>query len=136
MPNRLTWEPGFSTGHGAIDAQHQALLDQCNRLADLCAATGNEDSERAFDLAFEQLEGMAREHFEAEAAWLASVGDPALEDHRADCDEFDYLADQIATTDHFDRLELQRFLALWWLGHIAGSAPRFRALLASGQAQA
>ena len=51
-----------------------------------------------------------------------------------ECEEFDYLVDEIVTTENFDRLELQRFLALWCLGHIAGSAGDLRALLAGGTA--
>ncbi len=119
MPTRVPWEPSFSVGHEAIDAQHRAMLDQCNRLAELCA--GGEDADRQFDQAFEQLRAMAREHFETEAALLAERGHPDLDDHAAECEEFDYLVDEIVTTDHFDRLELQRFLALWCLGHISGS---------------
>ena len=40
------------------------------------------------------------------------------------------LAADIATTENFDRLELQRFVTLWWVGHIAGSAAGLRACLA------
>jgi hemerythrin-like metal-binding protein len=119
MPTRVPWEPNFSVGHEAIDAQHQALLSQCNRLADLC--TGGEDADRQFDQAFEQLRALARAHFAAEAALLAEREHPDVDDHAAECEEFDYLVDEIVTTDNFDRLELQRFLALWCLGHISGS---------------
>ena len=119
MPTRVPWEPNFSVGHEAIDSQHRAMLDQCNRLADLCA--GGEGADRQFAQAFEQLRALAREHFETEAALLAERDHPDLDDHAAECEEFDYLVDEIVTTDHFDRLELQRFLALWCLGHISGS---------------
>ncbi len=96
------------------------MLDQCNLLAEHCA--GGEEADRQFDQAFERLRALAREHFEAEAALLAERGHPDVDDHAAECEEFDYLVDEIVTTDHFDRLELQRFLALWCLGHISGSA--------------
>jgi hemerythrin-like metal-binding protein len=119
MPTRLPWEPNFSVGHETIDVQHQALLSQCNRLADLC--TGGQEADRQFDQAFEQLRTLARAHFETEAALLADRDHLDVEDHAAECEEFDYLVDEIVTTDHFDRLEVQRFLALWCLGHISGS---------------
>ena len=122
MPNRVSWEPGFSLGHEVIDAQHQALLSHCNMLADHCTGAGGEQAERGFDQAFEQLKFLARQHFETEASLLAACGYPDTEDHRIDCDEFEYLADEIATTANFDRLELQRFIALWCVGHIVGSA--------------
>lgn len=128
MPNRVTWDADFQVGHELIDEQHRRLLDQCNLLADHCvAATKNEP---AFDQAFEQLRTMAREHFEAELALRVERNDPELEDHRDECDEFEYLADEIVTTENFDRLELQRFLALWWVGHVTSSARELRALLA------
>ena len=73
-------------------------------------------------------------NFETEAALLARCGCADLEDHRIECDEFEYLAGEIATTENFDRLELQRFLALWCLGHIKGSAGQLRAVLAGGNA--
>ena len=74
-------------------------------------------------VAFERLRALAREHFATEAALLAERGHADLDDHAAECEEFDYLVDEIVTTDNFSRLELQRFLALWCLGHISGAAP-------------
>lgn len=132
MPNRVPWEPHFSIGHEAIDAQHQALLGQCNRLADLCG--GGDEADRQFDRAFEQLRALAHQHFETEAALLVERAHPDVDDHAAECEEFDYLVDEIVTTDNFSRLELQRFLALWCLGHVAGSAQARRAFLAGAPA--
>lgn len=132
MPTRVPWDPGFIVGHELIDAQHQALLSQCNLLADHCRDGQGDEADQQFDRAFERLRVMAREHFEAEAVLLAGRGYADLEDHQIDCDEFEYLADEIVTTEHFDRLELQRFLALWWLGHITGSVEPLRACLAEG----
>lgn len=130
MPTRVPWDPSFIVGHELIDAQHQALLSQCNLLADCCRDGQGDEADQQFDQGFERLRAMAREHFEAEATLLSSRGYADLEDHQLDCDEFEYLADEIVTTEHFDRLELQRFLALWWLGHITGSAEPLRACLA------
>lgn len=134
MPNRTTWEPAFEVGHALIDAQHRALLDQCNRLAEHCGAGGDAGQDGRFDQAFDQLKAQARAHFEAEASLLAERGYPDLEDHQIACDEFDYLVDEIVTTDNFSRLELQRFLALWWTGHVAGTAVAMRTFLAGGRA--
>ena len=69
MPTRLPWEPRFGVGHELVDAQHREMLDQCNRLADLCA--GGDEADRQFDQAFEQLRTLARAHFEVEVALLA-----------------------------------------------------------------
>ena len=131
MPNRVQWEPGYSVGHALIDAQHQALLKQCNLLADFCQGAPDAQAEQQFDAAFEGLKALAREHFAAEASVLAACHYAELEDHITECGEFEYLAEDIVTTDHFSRLELQRFLALWWLGHIA-AAKEQRACLTGG----
>lgn len=134
MPNRAQWEPDYAVGHEVVDAQHRGLLAQCNLLADHCEGTGGEDGERRFDEAFERLKALAREHFETESALHAACGDPDLEDQQFEYEEFEYLAGEVATTGNFDRLEVQRFLTLWCIGHIAGSAARLRAVLAGGEA--
>lgn len=134
MPNRVPWEPGFEVGHALIDAQHRSLLTQCDLLADHCLGAEGEERDRQFDLAFDSLKALAREHFKTEAALLAAGGYPDLEEHGFECEEFDYLVEEIVTTEHFDRLELQRFLASWFLGHIAGSAQGQGRYLAQGDA--
>ena len=130
QPTRVAWDAAFETGHAELDAQHRALLALCNTLADRCTA----DGDAAFDEALAQLQAQASAHFAAELAWRQAVGDPDLDDHRADCDEFGFLVQEIATPAHFDRVELQRFLALWWFGHVAETAPPQRALQADGGA--
>jgi hemerythrin-like metal-binding protein len=137
MPHRVTWEPDFSVGHGLIDTQHQALLAQCNVLADCClVGDGDQASAQAFDQAFNHLKALAHQHFETEASLLASGNPEALEDHQVECEEFDYLAGEVATAENFDRLELQRFIALWCVGHIAGSAKEQLTLLAGDKTPA
>jgi hemerythrin-like metal-binding protein len=130
MPQRVHWDPELSVGLALIDAQHQSLLRQCNLLADHCSADGGEEQHGPFDLALDRLMALARAHFTAETDLLAQHGCPELEDHRFDCDEFEYLVSEIVTTEHFERVELQRFLALWFLGHVMGSAAQLRAALA------
>lgn len=122
LPLHTAWDAAYDTGHAPIDAQHRALLAQCNRLADLCG--GDEAADAEFDQCVDRLKAMAREHFAAETSLLA--GSTALDEHLDECEEFEYLASEVATPGHFDRLELQRFLALWCVGHIAGWALRLR----------
>lgn len=119
-PGRVAWIDDFASGHAAIDAQHRELLALCDALA---ALSGDADAPR-FDAAFQQFQSLVRRHFEAEAALLA--GEAARDDHAAEAEEFAYLADEIATTANFDRLELQRFVAVWCLGHVTASARQLR----------
>lgn len=128
MPKRMQWDPRHSVGHETLDAQHQELLAQCNALAD-CLAEAGAEGDRKFRATFEGMMALSREHFAAEEALLARGGYPELEALRNERDEFDYLAAEIVTIENFDKDELQTFLALWWTGHILGSAKQQRAFL-------
>lgn len=130
MPHRAPWTPDYNVGHEVIDAQHRGLLAQCDRLADLCPAAVDDAGRQHFDQAVDQLMTLARAHFATEAALLAELKSPDLDEYAFESDEFEYLANEIATAENFDRLELQRFFSLWWLGHIVGSAGAMRELLA------
>ncbi|MDK9703007.1 MAG: hemerythrin domain-containing protein [Sulfuritalea sp.] len=133
MPNRVQWNPGYDAGNEILDNQHRAILAQCNALADCAVGTGPED-DRKFRELFDQLMVQAREHFSAEKEVLSRGACATLEEHHDERDEFEYLAADIITTENFDKLELQRFLALWWVGHIIDSGKRYRACVAASPA--
>ena len=135
-PIRAPWNPGFATQHGLIDAQHQTLLAECDRMAEWCAPATGEAGRAQFDQAFARLKALVAAHFEAEATALAEHCCAELDDHRDEHEEFEYLAGEIATVENFDRLELQRFLALWCIGHVTGSSRRLRTLQAQGRTPA
>ena len=128
MPNRIQWNADYSVGSDALDRQHQAILAQCNTLAD-CIADAGAQSNQQFNDTFAALMVQAREHFAAEEALLTQFSYPMLEEHQNEGDEFDYLANEIITTENFEPVELQRFLALWWIGHIVGSSKKYRSFL-------
>jgi hemerythrin-like metal-binding protein len=131
MPNRVQWDPNFTVGNADIDEQHRQLLEQCNVLADLCAGDGgNSGADPEFIAVYDRLMTLARVHFAAEEALLAAGGYPELENYQFELEEYEFLAAEIATVENFDRIELQRFLSLWWLGHILGAAKQQRAYLA------
>jgi hemerythrin len=128
VPNRVQWNPSYSMGNETLDNQHRNILAQCNALADCVIDTGPED-DLEFREIFNQLMVLAREHFSSEEGVLVRCAYPMLEEHQNERDEFDYLASDIITTENFDKLELQRFLALWWVGHIIGSGKKYRACI-------
>jgi hemerythrin len=128
MPNRIEWNPDFSVGSEALDTQHQAILAQCNALGD-CMAEASPDGNQKFNGIFAALMVLAHQHFTAEEALLTQCGYPMLEEQQNEHDEFDYLANEIITTENFEPIELQRFLALWWTGHIVGSSRKYRSFL-------
>lgn len=128
MPNRVQWDAAYSMGHDILDSQHRAILEQCNALAD-CITEAGPDSELKFQDTLVALMTQAREHFATETALLTQCAYPKLDAHQNECDEFDYLANDIITTENFEKIELQRFLALWWVGHIVGSGKQYRVFL-------
>lgn len=134
MPAHTAWDPAYEIGHAGLDAQHRDLLAQCQALAEASAAEDTGPVRQRFDQALATLRGLAATHFQTELELLAQRGYPELEEHRFECEEFDYLCEEVGTTQHFDRGELQRFLTLWFVGHIAGPAARLRAFLAEGSA--
>lgn len=128
MPNRLQWNPRHSTGNEILDNQHRNILAQCNALADF-TSDADLENDQEFHKTFNELMALAREHFSTEEALLTRCGYPMLEEHKNEHDEFEYLAADIVTTDNFEKIELQRFLALWWAGHIMDSSKKYRAYL-------
>ncbi len=133
MPHRVQWNPRYSVGSETLDDQHRDILAQCNALADYVADTGQEGDLKFHEL-FNELMARAREHFASEEDLLTRCAYPMLEEHQNERDEFEYLAADIITTENFDKLELQRFLALWWVGHIIGSGKNYRACIAGAPA--
>jgi hemerythrin-like metal-binding protein len=117
MPNHVQWDPLYSVGNEVLDNQHKAILAQCNALGD-CTANSGHDAEQRFRANFNELLTSAREHFLTEEALLRSTGCPELDEHKEVQEEFEYLAADIITTDNFEMTEIQRFLALWWVGHL------------------
>ena len=128
MPNRVQWIPGYCMGDTVLDQQHRDILAQCNALAD-CIADAGPASDLKFHRVFNELMAQSEEHFSSEQTQLTRCAYPLLEEHQNEHDEFHYLANEIITTENFDNLELQRFLTLWWVGHIVGSGKKYREFL-------
>lgn len=127
MANRVSWNPDYSVGDATLDDQHRDILARCDALGECLGDDAADDARFRAD--FAALMARAREHFAAEKALLAARGYPELDAQQDEYDEFEYLAAEIVTTENFDKVELQRFLALWWVGHIVGSGRKQRAFL-------
>ncbi|MFO1279950.1 MAG: hemerythrin domain-containing protein [Burkholderiaceae bacterium] len=123
--NRFPWDPAYAVGHEALDAQHQQLLACCEALVQ-----ADEPDNAGFDARLKTLLALAEEHFDAEAAVLDGCAYPDLDELRAERQEFANLVAELVAPEHFNPGELQRFLGLWWVGHIVGSADTMRLFLA------
>lgn len=135
MPKHVPWDAAFSVGNELIDQQHQQLLAHCNALADCIPTLPNAPSalvelgERQFREIFNTLVSDVRAHFADEAKLLTQMthlAPDALEAQQDAQDEFDYLAADIVTAENFSTTEIQRFLALWCVGHLLDSGKRLR----------
>lgn len=128
MSNHVRWDPLYGVGNEVLDNQHKAILAQCNALGD-CIANTAQDVEQQFRAVFNELLTSVRDHFSAEEALLSIAAYPALDEHREALDEFEELVANVITTDHFDMPEIQRFLGLWWIGHLIDSSKKYRAFV-------
>jgi len=133
MTLRVHWDECYDTGIEVIDAQHRRIVAQCNALADCVDSLESDDraeceaaSDGRFDAALAALIVLARESFATKEAQLTTGGSRELDDLRCEREEFDFLTSEIGTTENFERIELQSFLALWWRGHLVGAANKFR----------
>lgn len=123
--NRFPWDPAYSMGHDTLDAQHQQLLARCEALVD-----PEEPAQAGFNTRLQALMALADEHFDTEEAVLDQCAYPDLDELRAERQEFADLMADLVTPEHFNPDELRRFLGLWWVGHIVGTAETMRLLLA------
>lgn len=123
--NRFPWDAAYAVGHDALDAQHQQLLARCEALVD-----PDEPAQAGFNARLQALLALADEHFNAEATVLRECAYPDLDELEAERQEFANLVADLVAPEHFNPEELRRFLGLWWVGHIVGSADTMRLFLA------
>jgi hemerythrin len=124
MTRSLPWDPAYPMGHATLDAQHRQILGHCDALLE-----AGPEPDTDFDGRFKALMALAEEHFATEVAVLTQAGYPALDEHRDEQEEFRDLVNDIITPGRFNPEELQRFMGLWWIGHIVGSGKKIRAFL-------
>jgi hemerythrin-like metal-binding protein len=125
MTSHAQWDPLYSAGNDVLDKQHKAILAQCNALGD-CTVNPGQDAEQHFRTMFSELLTSVREHFSTEEALLSSNAYPELDGHWEALGEFEDLAADVITTENFEIPEIQRFVALWWVGHLIDSAKKYR----------
>jgi hemerythrin len=137
----VTWNPAYAVGIEIIDNQHKNILALCNALADFviddmehtesCADTvSHAHDELGFRNGLRVLMDQAREHFSTEEKLLNDCAYPLLDELKNEYDEFAYLTKEILTQENFEAIEVQRFLVLWWVGHIAAFAKNYRSAIA------
>jgi hemerythrin len=117
MPS-ITWSSQFETGIGIIDAQHQALFNAVNELADAFKA-GRSGEQVKSSLDF--LINYTAVHFHTEEGFMWDMDYPGLAAHVAEHAELTRKAlDLRARLEEGERVsvEVALFIASWWKHHI------------------
>lgn len=114
MNLRLEWNPTFSVGFPALDAQHRVLFDIANSIPESL-------DERQARTCMVRLFKYTREHFAAEEAVMREMGYPKLAEH---VEIHNKLLDQLSATatSSLDSaaayVEFKQFVFHWIVDHI------------------
>jgi len=121
VSTHFEWTPDMSVGEETIDAQHQRLLAQLNKVIDaMLFGAESEEIVRAVDF----FKTYADEHLAYEEAYMAQRGYSHLAEHQKYHDDFreKYRAfhEQLTSRHAPDGLlmEMEVYLGDWWMHHI------------------
>jgi hemerythrin len=123
----MAWDDSYKVGVPAIDEQHRELL---MRASDVIAATTREGQ----TLSTIRLYQYTRTHFSHEEDLMRSLGypdiDEHIEQHEALISQLNQFSQNIAK-NNLIKADLEEFISLWFLTHIATFDTRLAAFLKS-----
>ena len=121
MAYHFSWTDDMSVGESTIDAQHQRLLSQLNKVIDsmMLGVSAQEVTE-----ALHFFEQYVKEHLSYEEEYMRRRGYQGIEEHIEKHDDFrnkylqfkNRLESGSTPTDVL--VEMEEFLGQWWVGHI------------------
>jgi len=117
---KLVWAKALELGVPALDEQHRRLFALKNALEDCAQSPEANHSERFHEL-LSGLFDYAMLHFEAEEAYMRSIGYPRLAEHISEHRQFvERVADfnLAAADDRGSAQEVLHFLADWLICHV------------------
>ena len=128
----FTWTEDMSVGEKTLDAQHQKLLAQLNKVID---ALSFGPSSKEVDEALHFFEEYVTEHLTYEEDYMQRRGFHDLEVHKAKHQVFrdkykdfkDKLASGKLSTN--DLIHIEQFLGRWWIEHISYEDQRYHQTL-------
>ena len=112
MMERAAFTPELVSGHAMVDAQHQELIDNINRLYD-AVEQGNSIDEALSTLGF--LAQYTMFHFGSEEKLMRTAGYPQYEAHKAAHDAFVETVKGL-----YDELSESGVVTKWLVNHILG----------------
>lgn len=126
---KIAWTEAYSVGNHALDAQHKNLIAMINELAECHRTLGTSSPPEALARILGGLFDYTCDHFDAEDAYMGSIGYPLRLAHREEHSKF------IETMAFFnldslsglvDFPDVHRFLVDWLFEHIMTSDMQYR----------
>jgi hemerythrin-like metal-binding protein len=134
MSTIFQWTKNISVGNDTIDAQHQRLLAQVNKIID-AVALGSNSKELQEVISF--FDEYIKEHFSYEEAYMKSINYPEIEEHRKKHYEFitNYNKFKEEFNQNFDKekltMEIEVYIGNWWIDHIGKEDKKYQLFLES-----
>lgn len=120
----LIWNEEYSVGNAELDAQHQKLMEICNRAAACLEQPDSGD----LHLILHELSAYADTHFRAEEKLLEQCRCPLLAEQRVEHSAYhEQLVELMwqATTGEPDKAAIHRHASDWWRHHILGADRKY-----------
>lgn len=121
VPEKIRWNEAYRVGAPIIDNDHRRLIGILN---DLSRAVDLGKGEMVLGAILARLQKYTEFHFRNEELWMAEIGYPALEEHRALHGDLkksvlDYRA-RFESGERLALVEMLNFLSDWLVNHIQG----------------
>jgi len=132
MSTIFQWTKSISVGNDTIDAQHQRLLAQVNKIID-AVALGSNSKELQEVIGF--FDEYIKEHFSYEEAYMKSINYPDIEEHRKKHYEFikNYNKFKEEFNQNVDKdkltMEIEVYIGDWWIDHIGKEDKKYQLFL-------
>lgn len=134
MSTIFQWTKSISVGNDIIDAQHQRLLSQINKIVDAVALGANSKELQEVISFFDEY---IKEHFSYEEAYMKNINYPDIEEHikkhhyfienyNKFKDEFNHNFDKEKLT-----MEIEVYIGNWWIDHIGKEDKKYQLFLES-----
>jgi len=119
----IRWTPAFTVGDATIDAQHARLLDQINTLLE---ALEKGLTDHTVNGVVNFLDSYISNHLFYEEGYMKAHRFPGFAKHKAQHDNFirrylEFKKRLAAGNSPTITIEVQDFLAAWWINHIQTS---------------
>lgn len=134
MSTIFQWTKSISVGNDIIDAQHQRLLSQINKIVDAVTLGANSKELHEVISFFDEY---IKEHFSYEEAYMKNINYPDIEEHIKKHHDFimNYNKFKEEFDQNFDKekltMEIEVYIGNWWIDHIGKEDKKYQLFLES-----